>query len=72
MQKGGAALDVFAEEPLAASSSLWSCPGLVITPHVAGSIPYYFERVLDCFVENVARVRNGHVPASLVSRNHDY
>lgn len=68
----GAALDVFAEEPLPASSSLWSCPGLVITPHVAGSIPDYFERVLDCFVENVTRVRNGHVPASLVSRNHNY
>lgn len=34
---GGAALDVFEEEPLPASSPLWHRPNVVITPHVAGS-----------------------------------
>jgi (S)-sulfolactate dehydrogenase len=33
---GGAALDVFAHEPLAAGSALASCPNLILTPHVAG------------------------------------
>jgi (S)-sulfolactate dehydrogenase len=33
---GGAALDVFAHEPLAAGSVLADCPGLLLTPHIAG------------------------------------
>jgi len=33
---GGAALDVFATEPLPAGSPLADCPRLVLTPHVAG------------------------------------
>ncbi len=33
---GGAAIDVFADEPLAAGSPLAGCPNLVLTPHVAG------------------------------------
>jgi (S)-sulfolactate dehydrogenase len=33
---GGAALDVFASEPLAAGSPLAGCPNLLLTPHIAG------------------------------------
>ncbi|MEO3431576.1 hydroxyacid dehydrogenase [Inquilinus sp. CAU 1745] len=33
---GGAALDVFAEEPLAAGTSLSGAPNLIATPHIAG------------------------------------
>ncbi|MGB0498711.1 MAG: hydroxyacid dehydrogenase [Rubricella sp.] len=33
---GGAALDVFAEEPLGAGSPLAGCPNLILTPHIAG------------------------------------
>jgi (S)-sulfolactate dehydrogenase len=33
---GGAALDVFEREPLAAGSPLAGCPRLILTPHVAG------------------------------------
>lgn len=68
----GAALDVFDEEPLPPESTLWDCPGLILTPHVGGSIPDYFERALESFVENVGRVRRGHVPESMVSREHEY
>ncbi|HEY6725934.1 MAG TPA: D-2-hydroxyacid dehydrogenase [Polyangiaceae bacterium] len=68
----GAALDVFEDEPLDPESTLWDCPGLIVTPHVGGFIPDYFDRVLDGFVENVGRVRRGHVPESMVSREHEY
>lgn len=33
---GGAALDVFEHEPLPAGSVLAGCPGLLLTPHIAG------------------------------------
>jgi (S)-sulfolactate dehydrogenase len=33
---GGAALDVFENEPLPAGSVLAGCPGLLLTPHIAG------------------------------------
>lgn len=33
---GGAAIDVFAEEPLKAGSALNDCPNLIATPHIAG------------------------------------
>lgn len=36
---GGAALDVFDEEPLPPSSPLWDLPDLIITPHAAGGRP---------------------------------
>lgn len=35
-QLGGAAIDVFEKEPLAAGSPLAGCPKLIATPHIAG------------------------------------
>jgi len=55
LQKGrirGAILDVFEEEPLPPESPLWSYSNVIVTPHMAGSTPRYFERVADLFVTN--------------------
>ncbi|HEX2980546.1 MAG TPA: D-2-hydroxyacid dehydrogenase [Anaerolineaceae bacterium] len=52
---GGAALDVFPEEPLPAASPLWKAPNLIITPHIAGNSPVYNERAVDLFAENLNR-----------------
>ncbi|WP_109528027.1 2-hydroxyacid dehydrogenase [Nocardia aurea] len=41
-----AALDVTAPEPLPADHPLWSAPGVLITPHVAGSTPASVRRTL--------------------------
>jgi phosphoglycerate dehydrogenase-like enzyme len=62
----GAALDVFEEEPLPASSPLWSLPNVLITPHVAGASPRYFDRALDLFADNLERYLAGRPLRNLV------
>jgi hypothetical protein len=62
----GAALDVFAEEPLPAQSPLWRTPRLLITPHVAGLLADYVERALALFCENLERVERGAAPKTSV------
>ena len=50
----GAALDVFAAEPLPAGSPLEGAPGLIATPHVAGVTHESNTRISWITVENVA------------------
>jgi phosphoglycerate dehydrogenase-like enzyme len=56
---GGAALDVFSQEPLPESSPLWHMPNVLITPHVSGSNPHYDRRVTDLFIDNLKRYLAG-------------
>lgn len=51
---GGAALDVFEREPLAAGSPLADCPRLVLTPHVAGLSRESNLRVSTMIADRVA------------------
>ncbi|MGN1290217.1 MAG: D-2-hydroxyacid dehydrogenase [Bradyrhizobium sp.] len=51
----GAGLDVTDPEPLPADSPLWDLPGVTITSHVSAQSPYYFERALENYCENVRR-----------------
>ena len=70
----GAALDVFEQEPLPAESSLWDCPRLLITPHVAGNmtLDYTVEKIISQFLGDFDRYCNGLPPAHLVDRNIGY
>ncbi|MCS6872960.1 MAG: D-2-hydroxyacid dehydrogenase, partial [Anaerolineae bacterium] len=52
---GGAALDVFAREPLPPSSPLWSMENVIISPHIAGNSARYNDRAVDLFAENLMR-----------------
>lgn len=51
---GGAALDVFEQEPLPAGSSLADCPNLILTPHIAGVTAESNVRVSSLIAERVA------------------
>ena len=51
---GGAALDVFDDEPLKAGSALADCPNLLLTPHIAGVTAEANIRVSSMIAEHVA------------------
>ena len=55
----GAALDVFAREPLPPDSPLWREPRLLMTAHVAGNSLLYEERAVDLFLDNLRRYLDG-------------
>ncbi len=68
----GAGLDVFAHEPLAASSPLWGLPNVIITPHVAGFREDYWEAAIELFGENLRRYRAGWPLLNLVDKAAGY
>jgi phosphoglycerate dehydrogenase-like enzyme len=55
----GAALDCVWEEPLPATSALWSAPNVLITPHTAGETRCYEDHVIDLLLENLERLWRG-------------
>ncbi len=55
----GAALDVFAQEPLPAESPLWDLENVILTPHISGGTPIYNERAVAIFADNLRRYLAG-------------
>lgn len=55
----GAALDVFATEPLPADSPLWDMPNVIVSPHSASTVPGENARLTDLFCENLRRYLDG-------------
>jgi phosphoglycerate dehydrogenase-like enzyme len=54
-----AALDVTDPEPLPEGHPLWSCPNLLITPHVAASTPQFSPRALRVAADELRRYMKG-------------
>lgn len=59
---GGAALDTFAEEPLAPDSALRRLPNVVLSPHVAGQTEAALERVARAAASAVLEELAGRQP----------
>ena len=56
---GGAALDVFEQEPLAETSPLWDMENVLINSHSASTSDRENERLTDLFCDNLQRFVNG-------------
>lgn len=68
----GAALDVFDPEPLPASHPYWSLPNVVLTPHVSGYTPRYFELAMSLFEDNLGRFLSGRPLRNVVDKDLGY
>lgn len=64
---GGAALDVFAVEPLPADSELRDVPGVLLSPHQAGAATEASMRVIAASRDNLLRVLDGGAPVCVVN-----
>ena len=58
-QLGGAALDVFDEEPLPTDSPLWDMPNVIVSPHSASTSDRENERITELFIDNLIRFLDG-------------
>jgi phosphoglycerate dehydrogenase-like enzyme len=68
----GAALDVFAAEPLPAESLLWRLENLLITPHTAAVTERLWERHYDLLADNLRRYLAGQPLRGVVDKSRGY
>jgi phosphoglycerate dehydrogenase-like enzyme len=60
-----AALDVTDPEPLPDGHPLWTCPGLLVTPHIAGTTDGWEDRALRFAGDQIRRLAAGEPPANV-------
>lgn len=63
-----AALDVTDPEPLPEGHPLWSCPNLLITPHIGGSSPQFTPNALRIAAAELRRYMNGEPLENVVQQ----
>jgi D-2-hydroxyacid dehydrogenase (NADP+) len=68
---GGAGLDVFWAEPLAANSPLWDMPNVVITPHYP-NVRGFERKTVERFVDNAERFLAGRPLRYVIDKRRGY
>lgn len=68
----GAALDVFAAEPLTPDSPLWRVPGLLVSPHMSGDTIGWRDELAAQFVELYERWAAGKPLTNVVDKKRGY
>jgi phosphoglycerate dehydrogenase-like enzyme len=69
---GGAALDVFATEPLPAGSPLWELPNVIVSPHMSGDFRGWDKALTGLFLEQLKRYRAGRPLANVIDKSLGY
>ena len=69
---GGAALDVFAVEPLPPGSPLWDLPNVLVTPHSMSTALGENEALVDLFCDNLRRYLDGKPLLNVFDRGRGY
>lgn len=69
---GGAALDVFAREPLGPQHPLWDMSNVIVSPHMAGDFVGWREVLAGRFVDNFHRWVRGEPLESVVDKRLGY
>jgi phosphoglycerate dehydrogenase-like enzyme len=64
----GAALDVYEQEPLPADHPLWTMPGVLMTPHMAGYGPHLNERRYAIIRDNLRAMIAGATMRNVVDK----
>ncbi|WP_165003265.1 MULTISPECIES: phosphoglycerate dehydrogenase [unclassified Enterococcus] len=68
-----AALDVFEEEPLPATSPLWAMDNVLITPHIAGLTPDFQHKLMAIFLDNLeSYIQTGKIRTNQVRLDDGY
>jgi phosphoglycerate dehydrogenase-like enzyme len=65
---GGAAVDVFAEEPPPRGHPLYALDQVIVSPHVSGFLPSYDDKCVELFAENLRRFLADQPLLNLVDR----
>lgn len=68
----GAGLDVYEQEPLPAGHKLWTLPGVLMTPHMAGYGPHLNERRYRILCDNARAIVDGGALRNLVDKANWY
>jgi phosphoglycerate dehydrogenase-like enzyme len=69
---GGAALDVFNQEPLPAGHPYFALDNLLLSPHSADHTPDWQQRAMRLFLDNFERYRKGEPLRNVVDKPRGY
>jgi phosphoglycerate dehydrogenase-like enzyme len=69
---GGAALDVFNQEPLPAGHPYFALDNLLLSAHSADHTPDWQQRAMQLFLDNFERYRKGEPLRNIVDKRRGY
>ena len=68
----GAALDVFASEPLPDGHPLYGLKNVLLSPHCADRTPDFLDRAMEFFIRQFYRFANGEPLLNVVDKARGY